>query len=182
MTLLSFVYSLALTHVLLGVARIVRHRRTVRLSAAHALWTVNVLVTVVLNWISLWDFRGAKALSLGEIAAAFFFAILLYLVATFVTPDVEDPKDQDLTAFHDREAVTYIGGLFFGAIVALLMNAGAGKVGVASWASQNMLLLATLPILPLALIFRRGWPHLILAMAALAVPAVFLILYYPALR
>jgi hypothetical protein len=181
-TLLSFVYSLALTHILLGVARIVRHRRTIRLSTAHAVWTVNVFVTVLLNWIALWDFHGAKTLSVSAIGTSFFFAILLYLVATFVTPDVEDEKGQDLKAFHEREGVTYIGALLFGAVVALAMNLGAGSLGVTSWAQQNALLLGTLPILPLALIFRRGWPHIVLATASLATPVAFLLLYYPVLR
>ncbi len=181
-TLLSFVYSLALTHILLGVARIVRHRRTVRLSAAHAVWTANVFITILLNWIALWDFRSARELSLTAIASSFFFAVLLYLAATFVTPDVEGENSRDLRVFHDREGVIYIGSLLCGVGVALAMNIGAGKLGVASWAQQNALLLLTLPLLPLALVFRRGWPHLLLAMAGLAVSAAFLVIYYPVLR
>jgi hypothetical protein len=181
-TLLSFVYSLAITHLLLGVARIVRHRRTIRLSAAHLLWVANVFVVSILNWVTLWDFRAMRELSLGTIASATMFAVLLFLIATFVTADVESPEDRDLKAFHDRESPTYIGGLLGGAILALGLNLGAGALGIASWANQNALLLASLIPLVLSLIIRRGWLHLAAAAASVGFGIAFLTIYYPALR
>jgi hypothetical protein len=93
-TLLSFVYSLALTQILFGVARMVRHRRSVTLSASHLIWMVNTLGVLILNWLSLWDFRKAKVLDLASILIALGFAILLYLIATFVTPDLEREEDR----------------------------------------------------------------------------------------
>src|SRR5437868_106963 len=95
-TLLSFVYSLALAQLLIGVARMVRHRRTLTLSAPHLVWMANTLGLLIMNWITLWDFRRVRVLDLGSILVAIGFAILLYLTATFVTPDLEDLSERDM--------------------------------------------------------------------------------------
>jgi hypothetical protein len=181
-TLLSFVYSLALTQILFGVARMVRHRRSVTLSASHLIWMVNTLGVLVLNWLSLWDFRKAKVLDLASILIALGFAILLYLIATFVTPDLEREEDRDLTVFHQRESRTYIGGALFGTVTSLGINIGAAGVGVTSWAAQNALLLCTVPLLILPLFIRKGWPHLLLSAANFVPICGFLVLYYPNLK
>ena len=181
-TLLSFVYSLAITHLLFGVGRMVRHRRTLTLSAPHLIWMVNILALLIMNWITLWDFRRAKVLDLSSIMVALAFAVLLYLIATFVTPDLERPEDRDLRVFHQRESAVYIGTNLFGAVVSLAINAGAGGIGVSNWAAQNLIVLCSIPLLVLALMFRKGWPHLLLSAANfLPIPA-FLVLYYPVLR
>lgn len=181
-TLLSFIYSLAITHLLLGVARMVRHRATVRLSAAHLVWVANVFFVIILNWITLWDFRAVRELSLAAIASATAFAILLYLIATFVTADIEAPEDRDLTLFHARESRTYVGGLLLGGLLAVTLNFGAGSLGVGNWMSQNGLLIASLVPLVVALVIRRGWLHLLAAAASLAFGIAFLVIYYPVLR
>jgi hypothetical protein len=180
-TLLSFVYSLALAQLLFGVARMVRHRRSLKLSLAHAIWMVNTGLLLIMNWITLWDFRGQKTLTLATIATAIGFAVLLYLVSAFVTPDLEQTEDHDLTAFHQRESPVYIGAMLLGAIASIAINAGAGGLGVANWASQNALLLGTLPLLILAFIFRRGWLHIALALANTGPIVAFLVIYYPRL-
>ena len=180
-TLLSFIYSLALTHLLYGVARLVRHRRTITVSPAHLVWVANIFFVLILNWIALWDFSSLKTLTLAAISAAVLFAVLLYLVATFVTADVEVLEQRDLRDFHRRESVTYIGGLLTGAVISLALNLGANNLGVSNWAAQNGLLIAGFLPLVVALFVREGWIHLMCAALCLATTFGFLILYYPTL-
>lgn len=134
------------------------------------------------NWITLWDFRAVRELSLAAIGSATLFAVLLYLIATFVTADIEAPEDRDLAAFHARESGTYVGGLLVGGVLAVSLNLGAGSLGVGHWLSQNGLLVASLAPLVVALVFRRGWIHLVAATASLAFGIAFLVIYYPVLR
>jgi hypothetical protein len=90
------------------------------------------------------------------------------LNSAFVTPDLEHPEDRDLAAFHACESPIYIGALLLGAILSLASNAAAGGLGISNWANQNAVVLCAIPLLILALIFRRGWPHIILSLANMA--------------
>ena len=131
----------------------------------------------------MWHLPRAKVLDLSSITVALGFAVLLYVIATFVTPDLESPEDGDLRVFHQREGTVYIGTNLLGAaVVSLAINAGAGGIGVSNWAAQNVIVLCSIPLLVLALVFRKRWPHLLLSAANfLPIPA-FLVLYSPVLR
>ena len=142
---------------------------------------VNTAILLIMNWITLWDFRGQKTLTLATIATAIGFAVLLYLISAFVTPDLEQAEDRDLAAFHQRESPVYIGAMLLGAVASIGINAAAGGLGVSNWANQNALLLGTLPLLIAAFIFRRGWLHVALSLANLGPIVAFLVLYYPRL-
>ena len=181
-TLLSFVYSLALANLLMGMARMVRRRQTLRFSPEHLLWTANVFVVILVNWVTLWDFRGAKQLTLATIGVALFYAVLLYLLASFVTPDVEHSEGQDLHEFHRREGPIYVGGLLLGGLVGVLLNLGALRIGVANWANQNALLISGLPLLAIALWRRTGWMNMVVAAINLALTVALMVIYYPVLR
>lgn len=58
--LLSFVYALALTHLLSRIAELVVVRERVRFSGLLALGMVNAILLVFANWLSLWDFHSIK--------------------------------------------------------------------------------------------------------------------------
>ena len=181
-TLFSFVYSLAIAHALAGVGRAVRHRRTVAWSAPHGLWTANIILLIVANWLSLWDFRQLPTVSLGTVGLGGFYALLLYLMAAFVTPDVDDPEQRDLGQFHERERNTYIGATVVLILTSLVLNWAAGHAGVSNWAEQNLLVLLMLPISIAALLATREWVQIVTAALMTAGILAFAIVYYPVLR
>ena len=181
-TLLSFVYSLAITHILAGVGRAVRHRRTITWSLPHALWVVAITLLVVANWLSLWDFRQTATVSLGTIALGGFYALVLYLMASLVTPDLDIPEERDLRRFHERERRTYIGATVGLVVVSLVLNWAAGHAGVGNWAAQNWLVLATLPVAVLAYFARPVWLQVAAATLMIIGVLAFTIVYYPELR
>ncbi|MFX4501401.1 hypothetical protein ABTA59_19515, partial [Acinetobacter baumannii] len=63
----SFIYTLALTHILFAATRMIRHRRQLVFSWPHALWMANALVFLAANWLSLWDLHESKTLTLEAI-------------------------------------------------------------------------------------------------------------------
>lgn len=181
-TLFSFVYSLAIAHALAGVGRIVRHRRAVKLSVPHALWTANVILLIAANWLSLWDFRQLPYVPLATIAFGTFYAVLLYLMATFVTPDVDLPEERDLRRFHERERRTYIGAALVLEVASLVLNWAAGQVGIGNWAEQNLLVLVMAGVTLVALFARPAWLQIGAAVTMTVGVILFAVLYYPVLR
>ncbi len=58
--LLSFVYALALTHLLARVAELIVARERVKFSGLLALGMVNAVLLVFVNWLALWDLRQSR--------------------------------------------------------------------------------------------------------------------------
>jgi hypothetical protein len=80
MLFFSFIFALALTHLLLAVNAIIQSRRRIKISVPHAIWMFNALLAVSINWISPWDFHDLQAISLSAIVGGFVFGIAQYLV------------------------------------------------------------------------------------------------------
>src|SRR5262252_573982 len=84
--LLSFVYALALTHLLARIGELVVVRERVRFSRLLALGMVNAIVLVFVNWLALWDLRTVTSWDLASIAIQFLFAIAVYAICVLVGP------------------------------------------------------------------------------------------------
>ena len=75
--LLSFVYALALTHLLARAAELVIARERVRFSGLLTLAMINALTLVYANWLSIWDLHTVQSWDLASITINFLFAISL---------------------------------------------------------------------------------------------------------
>jgi len=180
---LSFIYTLALTHLLLAAAQMIRHRRELRFSWPHALWMLSALLLLAGNWLSLWDFHGLSMMSLPTIAAGFLLVVTQYLICVLVTPDLDREAGYDLRRFHERESGTYLGAFLAMMFLALALNAAAGSgLGVANWSHQNLLVLAMLAPIVAALTVRRPWVQVAAPLVMVGLQLAFPILYYPVLQ
>ena len=63
MTLYSFVYALAVAQILSTVGDMIRAGKRLRFSWLNAGWMLNILLTIVAWWLSLWDLRLARMVS-----------------------------------------------------------------------------------------------------------------------
>lgn len=143
--LLSFVYALALTHLLARIGELIVIRERVRFSGLLALGMINAIITVFSNWLSLWDMRSVTSWDLGSIAVQFTFAILLYLVCVLVGPKAPDDGTIDLEDFFWRQRRYFYGAVLSCEIVALIANLDFLKSNnVALFVKEN---LATLPMI-----------------------------------
>jgi hypothetical protein len=179
----SFVYALALTHLLLAAARMVRHRKSVVFSWPHALWMLDALLILASTWLSFWDVHQMGVVSVATVAAGFVVVITQYLLCALVAPDFTDGNDFDLRGFHERERATYLVGFLVVGLLALAANlAGAVSLGVRSWANQNWLVLAMfLPVLA-ALFLRRTWIQVTAPLVFFCLQVAFTVVFYPSLR
>ena len=148
-SLLSFVYALAITHVLLTVAAIIRAWPRVKLSLPHALWLANAIIIVIANWISFYDMKDLPGWNMATIFFVFGIAFSNYLQAALVSPEIVPGETIDLQAFHAQQSTRYIGAFLASALIALVANVvlGAG-LHVAEWNEQN---LAVVPMVVIAI-------------------------------
>ena len=177
--LLSFVYALAIGHLLTTVALLLRRRREVRFSALHAFWMLNALVAIIANWISFWDLRGLPSWSVWTIFFTFLLAFTNYLYAALVSPEIRAEGAVDLVAFQAEHRLEIVGSWFALAVIALLANVVYGHVfGVITWGEQNLAVAPMVISGIVALIWRARWAQI----SSAVVVAASWALYFGALQ
>ena len=120
--LLSFVYALALTHLLARIAELIVARERVRFSGLLALAMVNAVLIVFVNWLSLWDLRSVTKWDLASIAIQFLFAVSVYVICALVGPKMPDDGTIDLEDFFWRQRTYFYGAIIVCLVLALLAN------------------------------------------------------------
>jgi hypothetical protein len=177
----SFIYTLALTHILFAATRMIRHRRVLVFSWEHALWMLSALLLLLGNWISMWDMHALDTIPLSMITGGFVFVVLLYVTSALVAPDFDEEKSYDMRAFHQREGRTYICAFAVTVLLSFLENFGAGTAGVENWGAETALVMAKIPSVILPLLFRARGLQLAAPAVLVSLQVVFLVTYYPAL-
>ncbi len=120
--LLSFVYALALTHLLARIAELAVARERVRFSGLLALGMVNAILLVFSNWLSLWDLRSIARWDLLSIVIQFLFAVSVYLICVLVGPKTPDEGEIDLEAFFWRQRPYFYGAVVTCVVLSLFAN------------------------------------------------------------
>ncbi len=149
-TLLSFVYALAIAHLLATIAELVRARRRVRFSWLNAAWMAVGLLTIVAWWIGMWDMRGIPTWSTPMIGFLFAVAFTIYLQIRFTCPDVPEEGTVDLPAFHRENGRDYIAAFAVTAALTVGANLLFGEMSsVQEMITQN---LAVAPMFVIAVV------------------------------
>lgn len=176
--LLSFVYALALTHLLARIAELVVARDRVRFSGLLALGMANAVLLVFANWLSIWDLRSVKSWDLASIAIQFLFAVSIYLICVLVGPKTPDEGRIDLEDFFWRQRPYFYGALLACILLALVANVAFLKTANAWLFVQENL--ATLPMLiptVLALVSRARWAQWVAGVSYMAMLIWYLIAF-----
>ena len=97
-TLLSFIYALALAHLLQGATDLLFARKRVRFSLAHALWALLALLAMFGNWLSLFSLRDVDW-TVQLIILEFLLAIIVYFACSLLIPPKAEEGPIDLVAF-----------------------------------------------------------------------------------
>src|SRR5437870_2696538 len=120
--LFSFVYALALTHLLARIAELIVARDRVRFSGLLALGMINAILVVFANWLSLWDLHAITSWNLASISVQFLFAINVFLICVLVGPKAHDDGPIDLEDFFWRQRPYFYGALVACAVLSLFAN------------------------------------------------------------
>lgn len=179
----SFIYTLALTHVLFAATRMIRHRRQLVFSWPHALWMLNNLIFLAANCLSLWDFHESKSMSLEVIISTFILVIGQYFISALVAPDFEGGDSYDLREFHRRERRTYVGAFLVLMVIGVAINLqAAARLGIAAWGQQNVIGVPMLAATVAAFFIDRRWVQIGAPLIVLALLVAYPIIYYPVLK
>lgn len=121
-TLLSFIFALALTHLLASATDLVLARERVRFSWVQTLWMVNAMVLLLNNWLSLWDDRALAHWDIASITLQFSFAVLQYFTCSLVSPKVPEDGPFDMWAFAQAQRKYYLGAVAALGVAAAFVN------------------------------------------------------------
>jgi hypothetical protein len=114
--LLSFVYAVALTHLLSSATELLIAGKRVRFSGLYALWVLNALFAVLINWVSLWGLAALKHWTVAEVVIQFLSAVTQYFTcSTFRVTEAHGDEAIDLPALYQQRRP-----LIFSAFVALV--------------------------------------------------------------
>jgi len=101
--LLSVILGLGVTHLLAGLSKTIHHRKTVKVSWIHTLWTFNVLILIVIIWWGMFWWSGLQDWSFFNFLLLILYAIVLFLAASLLYPwDLPDDLDFDAHFFETR--------------------------------------------------------------------------------
>jgi hypothetical protein len=157
-TLFSFVYALALTHLLARIAELVVARDRVKFSGLLALGMVNAILLVFANWLTLWDLHVIISWNLPSISVQFLFAINVFLICVLVGPKTHEEGLIDLEDFFWRQRPYLYGALVACAVLSLFANLDYLKT-----ANAALFLKENLTVLPMfiptltGLVSRKRW-------------------------
>lgn len=156
--LFSFVYALALTHLLARIAELVVARERVKFSGLLALGMINAVVLVFANWLSLWDLRSIKSWDLGSIVVQFLFAVVVFIICALVGPKAPDEGPIDLEDFFWRQRPYFYGAIVACVLLSLIANLAYLKTpNPVLFVKQNLINLPMLIPTVSALLFSKRW-------------------------
>jgi len=157
--LFSFVYAVALTHILSTGAAMLRADSGLRFSWIYLGWLINAVIVIIANWTSLWDLRGIQSYSIAIIFFTFGLAIVNYLYAALVSLEGRRDGELDLRDYHDQQGRRYIGAFVLSAAMALAANLLFGSAfSIGEFLRQNAAVVPMVITSIIAWVFvRRTW-------------------------
>ena len=180
--LLSFVYALALTHLLARIAELFVARDRVKFSGLLALGMTNAVLVVFANWLSLWDFRLIEVWDLASIAINFLFAVNIFLICVLVGPKAHDEGPIDLEDFFWRQRPYFYGALVVCAFLSLLANLDFLKTANASlFFKQNLTVLPMFVPTVLGVVSTKRWIQWAVGLIYLAMLIGYTVMFYSTL-
>ncbi len=120
--LFSFVFALALTHLLSRVGALLLARKRVRFSALHTLEIVNAIGWVYANWLLLWDLHGIRNWDLVSVTIWFAFAVSNYFICVAAAPDIEPAGPIDMEKFYWDNRKLFYALMLLATVVAMATN------------------------------------------------------------
>ena len=120
--LLSFIYVLALTHLLARVGNLIVARERVRLSGLGCVAILNAAMLVYSNWLGFWDLRGARQWGIVSVTTLFAFSVTIYFICSVAAPEPAAEGSIDMEAFYWRNRRPFYALIAVCMVLAILCN------------------------------------------------------------
>jgi hypothetical protein len=120
--LLSFVYALALTHLLSRMIALYVARTRVVFSGLLTIAMVNSITIVFCSWLALWPFRSIKDWDLYDIVVQFFYSVCVYFLCALAAPELPHEGTVDLENYYWRHRQSFYGVYLLTALAGIAGN------------------------------------------------------------
>jgi hypothetical protein len=84
--LVSIILGLGMTHLLLGVGRMIHRRADMHLDATHAMWTVSLFIVIVLQWWVFFQSQSREIWTFDLFLVVILWAVTFFLLAVVLFP------------------------------------------------------------------------------------------------
>lgn len=179
--LLSFVFAIALTHLLTSATELIWARERVRFSGLFAVWMVIAGLFLVINWLAFGGLSGMKHWSTIEVMLQFASAVAQYFTCSLIAFRPENEGIVDLPAFFDSQRRAVMGAFLLLGVTALIINyRDAGNyTGLSpnSWVVENANCAVQMTVVAIAGWARPRWLQWGAAIVMLGLALYFLMTY-----
>jgi len=180
--LLSFVYALALTHLLSSATDLAIAGKRVRFSGLYAAWAISAALLLFSNWISLWGLTGVKRWTTVEVLLQFLTAIIQYFTcSTFRVSMNNDDDTIDLPALYQRRRRLIFGAFLALGVMAMFVNwwdrNNMNGMGPNDWIVEDLTIIPIVITVILAGWARSTWLQWLAAVSMFGLNIYILVLY-----
>jgi hypothetical protein len=144
--LLSFVYALALTHLLTRMGSLIVARKRVIFSGLLCLAMANAILFVYSNWLELWDLHAIHDWDIVTISIQFAFAVMVYFVCLLAAPEHTEGGEIDMREFYRLQHRPFYFALLGAAFLSL-----AGNFAYLKTPNAGLFLKESMGVLPMFL-------------------------------
>lgn len=158
--LLSFVFAIALTHLLSCATDLILARKRVRFSGLYALWSGIAMTTIIVNWLSMWSMRSVQHWTAAGVVLLFFTAVVQYFTCSTMAMRVPEEGPVDMAAFfQSQRSVIFAayGGLYVCAMAENYVFRAIDQAGPAAWIVENVVIAVSAIPLAVAAWARARW-------------------------
>jgi len=120
--LLSFVFAIALTHLLTSSTELVWARDRLRFSGLQALWMLSAALSILVNWIGLEPLHAIKQWSIAEIEIQFVAAVVQYYTCSLISIRPAEHGIVDMRAFYERERPAIFSAYTTMGVISIFQN------------------------------------------------------------
>src|SRR5260221_4080373 len=177
--LLSFVYALALTHLLASMTELIAARKRVQFFAPQALWMLIPVLVLFNNWIQMHSLSEVSHWTLPAEAMEFAQAISLYFLCSLVAVRVAPNGPVDMKALHLAQRPAFLAAATAGNTLVMIGNFLDRLPNSNDWIVQVSLNLPALGFFALGAVARKPWQYWLAPLGTLSLIVAFFAMLPP---
>jgi hypothetical protein len=159
--LLSFIYALAVTHLLASATELIIARDRVKVSGLQAAWMAAALLGLFGNWLQLWPLRAISHWTLTDVTLLMVTAMVQYFTCSLVAVRVEREGPVDMQAFYLRQRPMFLSAFGVLLILAMALNYAernqSADLASTAWIGEDLLILPFAIPLVVSSLARAAW-------------------------
>lgn len=125
--LVSLVLGLGITHLLVGVGRMIHRRHRAKPDLVHLLWTGAVFWTLILNWWVFFQSQSIQVWSFDYFLLVIVWAVVFFLLAVLLFPP-DSSAEETYAEMFDRNRNWFLGLFVSSSVVDILLTALRGDL------------------------------------------------------